>query len=113
MMVSERERNAYSREYDYASLRNDRYARYDYESSYEQDRSRTSQSYRDSLMSSLERPASRSRLERSDENRYGFYMSNIGAGENNYDKFWDAKHQQEQTAEKAVAPKRRLAFMVT
>ena len=112
MMVNERERAVYGTEYDYASLRNDRYGRYDYERSYEEDRNRTSSSYRDSLMNSLERPASRSRLERADEARYGFYMANISAGENNYDKFWDAKHREEKK-ETSVNPKRRMAFMVT
>ena len=112
MMVSERERTAYGAEYDYASLRNDRYGRYDYERSYEEDRSRTSPSYRSSLMDSLERPASRSRLERADDDRYGFYMANISAGENNYDRFWDAKHKNE-VKEAPVNPKKRLAFMIT
>ena len=112
MMVSERERNGYASNYDYEALRNDRYARYDYERSYEEDRGRTTDSYRESLMHSLERPASRSRLEREDENRYGFYMANIDAGENNYDKFWDAKHKGAKK-EKAPSEKRRLAFMIT
>ena len=112
MLVSEREKTAYGAEYDYASLRNDRYGRFDYERTYEEDRNRTSPSYRDSLMESLERPAMRSRLERSDDDRYGFYMANINAGENNYDRFLDAKHQAEQK-ETVVNPKRRLAFMIT
>lgn len=112
MMVSERERTAYGAEYDYASLRNDRYGRYDYERSYEEDRNRTSPSYRSSLMDSLERPATRSRLERADDARYGFYMANINAGENNYDRFWDAKHKNEEKAAPAN-PKKRLAFMIT
>ncbi len=112
MMVSERERTAYGAEYDYASLRSDRYARYDYDRSYEEERNRTSQSYRDSLMDSLERPANRSRLERADENRYGFYMQNINAGENNYDKFWDAK-QNKQQPEQNKTHNKRLAFLVT
>lgn len=114
MMVSERERTAYGAEYDYASLRNDRYARYDYDRSYEEERNRTSQSYRDSLMDSLERPANRSRLERADENRYGFYMQNINAGENNYDKFWDAKqNKQSNQPEQKDNHNKRLAFLVT
>ena len=112
MLVSERERTAYGAEYDYASLRNDRYGRFEYERTYEEDRNRTSPSYRDSLMESLERPAMRSRLERADDDRYGFYMANINAGENNYDRYWDAKHQAEQK-ETEVNPKRRFAFMVT
>ena len=112
MLVSERERTACGAEYDYASLRNDRYGRFDYERSYEEDRNRTSPSYRDSLMNSLERPATRSRLERADDDRYGFYMANISAGENNYDRFWDEKHRAEQK-EAAVNPKRRFAFMMT
>ena len=115
MMVSERERNGYNANYDYDVRRNDRYSiRYGNEISYEADRNRTSQSYRDSLYDSLERPASRSRLERADENRYGFYMANIAAGENNYDKFWDAKHAAE--SQKTTAPKsekRRFAFILT
>ena len=112
MMVSERERNGYAANYDYEASRSDRYSRYDYERAYEEDRVRTSESYRDSLMSSLERPAMRSRLERADESRYGFYMANINAGENNYDKFWDEK-QKKSEKQNASSSKKRLAFMVT
>ena len=54
MMVSERERNAYTSNYDYNALHADRYSRYDYENSYETERNRTSDSYRDSLYQSLE-----------------------------------------------------------
>lgn len=101
MLVSERERAEYTDRYDHGY--NDRYARYDYENRYEEDRRRTSSSYRDSLMNSLERPASRSRLERSDDERYGFYMANIDGRENNYDRFWDSKHEKAE----APAPKRK------
>ncbi|HCJ01546.1 MAG TPA: hypothetical protein DIC18_01610 [Clostridiales bacterium] len=94
MLVSERERVRYDDQYAYRP-QDDRIARYDYENRYEADRLRTSSSYRDSLMESLERPATRTRLERSDEARYSFYMSNIGTAENNYDKFWDRKHANE------------------
>ena len=41
--------------------------------------------------------------------RYGFYMSNIGSGESNYDKFWDKKQQK---AEEQPAPKRKLGFVI-
>ena len=111
MMVSERQRNGYAANYDYDALRNDRYSRYDYESVYEEQRSRTSDSYRDSLYNSLERPATRSRVERADENRYGFYMANIAEGENNYDKFWDARHKKD-TEQGAPKSKKRLGFIV-
>ena len=111
MMVSERQRNGYAANYDYDALRNDRYSRYDYESVYEEQRSRTSDSYRDSLYNSLERPATRSRVERADENRYGFYMANIADGENNYDKFWDAKHKKD-NAEAKPATKKRFGFII-
>lgn len=109
MLVSERERVRYdvNRDCDYR-VRDDRFARYDYETRYEEERNRTSDSYRDSLMSSLERPATRSRLERSDEDRFGFYMSNISAGENNYDKYWDAK-QAKQPSKRSS--KKKMTFI--
>ena len=115
MMVSERERNGYAENCDYDTMRNDRYSiRYGNEIGYEAERNRTTQSYRDSLYDSLERPASRSRLERADENRYGFYMANIAAGENNYDKFWDAKHASDNKVTSAPRnEKRRFAFILT
>ena len=113
MMVSERERNAYCSSYDYDALRSDRYRRSDVESNYEIDRNRTSSSYRDSLMNDLERPAAKSRLERADEDRFGFYMANIPTADNNYDRFWDKKHAAEKEQKSAPAPKRKLAFMVT
>ena len=110
MLVSERERMTYGASYGSdPAPRGDRYARYDYERSYEDDRNRTSPAYRDSLMNDLERPAIRSRLERSDEMRYGFYMSNISSGESNYDKFWDKKQQK---AEEKPAQKSRLGFLI-
>ena len=111
MLVSERERVRYDYDRDYdRSARADHYARYDYnESGYEAERNRTSSSYRDSLMSSLERPATRSRLERSDADRYGFYRTNIEARENNYDRFWD--RQQERASEKKPASKKKVAFV--
>ena len=115
MMVSERERNGYVANNDYDAMRNDRYSiRYGNEIGYEAERNRTSRSYRDSLYDSLERPASKSRLERADENRYGFYIANIAAGEKNYDKFWDAKHASENKVTPASTnEKRRFAFILT
>ena len=113
MMVSERERNAYASNYDYDSRPNNRYSRYEDERAYDMDRDRTSPMRRDALMYSLERPASRSRLERTDENRYGFYMANIGVGENNYDKYWDEKHKSDNVDKNSARPKKRLAFMLT
>ena len=110
MLVSERERMTYGASYNTdPAPRGDRYARYDYDRSYEDDRNRTSPAYRNSLMSDLEKPAMRSRLERSDEMRYGFYMSNIGSGENNYDRFLEKKQQK---AQEQPAPKRRLGFLI-
>jgi len=117
MLVQDRERVRYNddyRDYDYDyNSRNRSFARYDYESAYEEERSRTSDIYRDSLMSSLERPAEHSRLERSDDRRYGFYRSNIDVAENNYDKFWDNRRAG-QSAVREEAPKRgrRKAMIV-
>lgn len=112
-MVSERNGNGYGRNYDYDALRTDRFGSGEYERDYEAERVRTSDAYRESLMSSLERPATRSRLDRSDERRYGFYMSNIPTGDNNYDKHWDAKHAAEAATQVAKSPKKRLAFIIT
>ena len=109
MFVGERDRVRYDDyDYDYRA-REDRFERYDYESEYEEERNHTSSSYRDSLMSSLERPSSRSRLERTDDARYGFYRSNIEASDNNYDRFWDSKRQE--SAEKAPVRKRKFPFV--
>ena len=113
MLVNERERTAYNTDYDYVAGSRDRYARYDYDTRYEDERNRTSPSYRDSLMSNLERPASHSRLERIDDARYGFYMSNrIASGENNYDLFLDAKQKKEEETQKPTSGK-KLAFLIT
>ena len=111
MLVSERVRERYDYDRDYnRSANSDRYARYDcVESGYETYRDRTSDSYRDSLRSSLERPATHSRLERSDDDRYGFYRSNIEARENNYDKLWDSKQKAE--PEKAPVQRKKVAFI--
>ena len=108
MLVQDRERVRYNDDFDrYAyDTRNDRFARYDYDSRYEEARMRTSDYDRDSLMSSLERPASRSRLERSDADRYGFYRSNIEVAENNYDRLWDSRRAAESAA-RSSAPKSR------
>lgn len=112
MLVSERERVRYNADYDYDyQSRNDRFMRSGYETGYEEERNRTSSAYRDSLMDSLERPATRSRLERSDENRYGFYMANIQTADNNYDRFWDSKRERGEQA-KPASPKKRMSFIV-
>ena len=112
MLVNERERTGYSDYNDYDAFASDHYARYDYDRRYEEDRNRTSLSYRESLRSDLERPATRSRLERSDADRYSFYMANSVGGESNYDRFWDSKLRKE--SEKPVAsPRKKLAFIIT
>ena len=77
-----------------------RYTRYDYERDYEEQRNRTPDSYRDSLQSSLERPVARPRLERSDEARFDWYRASAGEERNNYDKFFDSKHNQPKTPSK-------------
>ena len=88
MFRDERDRNVSERE-DYSTRT--RYARYDYERGYDEERNRTPVSYRNSLQSSLERPALRSRLERADEARFDRYRASaVGAG-NNYDKLLERK----------------------
>ena len=104
-MFNDERENRYDAEQGY-STRNG-YARYDYDMGYEEDRRRTSISYRDSLESSLERPASRSRLERADQDRYDYYRS-TSPSENNYDRFFDSKNRQ---SEKRSA-KRRTSLIV-
>jgi len=101
MYNDERDRYGYDQNQDF-SARN-RYTRYDYERGYEEERNRTSDSYRDSLQSSLERPAARPRLDRSDEARYDWYRNSNRGERNNYDKFLDDKHVQP----KAPSKKRR------
>ena len=111
MLGRESERVRYDSNYDFDyDMRDNRYSRYDYEDRYEADRRRTSDSYRDSLKDSLERAPSRSRLERADDSRYGFYMSNIDSRENNYDRFWDRK--QAQAAAKSPASRKKTSLLV-
>lgn len=90
MYTDERNRFGYDESQDHSDR--NRYARYDYERDYEEERNRTSDSYRDSLQSSLERPAGRPRLDRQDEARYNWYRATAPAEQNNYDKFFDTKH---------------------
>ena len=85
-----------------------RYARYDREWGYEEERNRTSSSYRDSLQSSLESPARRSRLDRADEERYGCYRAYASQEENNYDRFFDSKYRKNEKP----ARKNRRPLMV-
>ena len=40
-------------------------------------------------------------------------MANINAGENNYDKYWDAKQQKKTQKAKPASSKKRLAFVGT
>ena len=87
------ERNRIGSEEDQGYSARSRYVRYDYESRYEDERNRTSSSQRDSLQSSLERPATRSRLERADDARYGSYRATASYNENNYDRYFDSKQK--------------------
>lgn len=90
------------------SYGDDRYS----EARYENERMMTSDQERDRLMNSLERKASKSRLERQDENRYNFYASTLEPADNNFDRMWDRKHSSEQKKEKKVFNRKRMPFMV-
>ena len=113
MLVSERERVGYDDNYDYDYNynrgRDNHSAYYDYESRYEEEKGHTSSSYRESLMSSLERPAARSRLERADDDRYDFYRTNIDSSENNYDRFLERRERK--SATKKSVQKKKISFV--
>ena len=105
MFNDDHNRERYAADQEYFAREN--YVRYGYDARYEADRNRTSESYRDSLQTSLEKPASRSRLERADDVRYECYRA-ASPQENNYDKFFDGKHRK---PEKKTS-KRRTALLV-
>ena len=87
------ERDRLESEENHAYSARAQYTRYDRDRSYEEDRNRTSSSYRDSLESSLERSASRTRLERADDARYRCYRDTAVGEETNYDRFLESKHR--------------------
>ena len=105
MFNDDRNRERYDADQGYFSRES--YVRYGYDARYEADRNRTSESYRDSLQSSLEKPASRSRLERADEVRYECYRA-ASPQENNYDRFFDNKQKKPQKK----SSKRKTALLV-
>ncbi len=91
-----------------ARIEDDRFG----DSYYENERRRTSDEERDRLMNSLERRASKSRLERSDEQRYGFYAENVEAADNNFDRMWDRKYAEEQKPAKKGISKKKMPLAV-
>ena len=82
------------------------------DSTYESEKLRTSDEDRNRLMNSLERRSSKSRLERSDEARYGSYAANSEAADNNFDRMWDRKHASEQKKEKRFISKKKMPFAI-
>ena len=86
----------------------DRYS----DSYYESEKLRTSDEDRNRLMNSLERRSSKSRLERSDEARYGAYQAITEAADNNFDRMWDRKHASEQKKEKRMISKKKMPFAI-
>ena len=83
-----------------------------FDNHYEAERRSTSEAERARLMSSLERTGTRSRVERMDEDRYGYFAANYAPATNNYDKMLDRRANRETYTEKKVFNKKKTPFVV-